>query len=210
MAMDLYKNLAQVEYLNSNFQESELLIEIAINRVKSALERSEFYYLLIELYTMQGKYLEAIQVGRTALAQLGIDFPDRDFNKAVEAELGKFSEILGKREVASLIDNPEMEDPIKQIALELLYKMLPPAYLGAPEISGVVMSKPANLSIEYGHTSKSAISYSIFGILQGILGNYQLSYELTQLGYQLSKKFDDLYSLSQTAICACQFFFVMG
>jgi predicted ATPase/tRNA A-37 threonylcarbamoyl transferase component Bud32 len=199
MAMDLYKNLAQVEYLNSNFQESELLIELAINRVKSALERSEFYYLLIELYTMQGKYLEAIQVGRTALAQLGIDFPERDFNKAVEAELGKFSEILGKREVASLIDNPEMEDPIKQIALELLIKMLPPSYLGAPEISGVVMSKSATLSLEYGHTSKSAISYGIFGMLQAMLGNYQLSYELTLLGYQLSKKFDDLYSISQTA-----------
>jgi serine/threonine protein kinase len=96
MARDLYKSLAQVEYLNSNFQESELLIELAINRVNSALERSEFYYLLIELYTMQGKYLEAIQVGRTALAQLGIDFPDRDFNKAVEAELAKFSRNFGK------------------------------------------------------------------------------------------------------------------
>ena len=199
MARDLYKNLAQVEYLNSNFQESELLIELAINRVKSALERSELYYLLIELYTMQGKYLEAIQVGRIALGQLGIDFPARDFNKAVEAELGKFSEILGKREVASLIDNPEMEDPIKQIALELLIKMLPPSYLGAPEISGVVMSKSATLSLEYGHTSKSAISYGIFGMLQAMLGNYQLSYELTLLGYQLSKKFDDLYSISQTA-----------
>jgi len=205
MARDLYKNLAQVEYLNSNFQESELLIELAINRVNSALDRSEFYYLLIELYTMQGKYLEAIQVGRTALAQLGIDFPDRDFNKTVEAELAKFTEILGKREVASLIDNPQMEDPIKQIALELLIKMQPPAYLGAPEISGVVMSKPANLSIEYGHTSKSAISYSIFGWLQAILGNYQLSYELALLGYQLSKKFDDLYSISQTATLLANF-----
>ncbi|MEG4091031.1 SpoIIE family protein phosphatase, partial [Microcoleus sp. Pol12B4] len=199
MAIDLYKSLAQVEYLNSNFQESELLIELAINRVKSALERSEFYYLLIELYTMQGKYLEAIHIGRTALAQLSIDFPDCDFNKAVETELGKFSESLGKREVASLIDNPEMEDPIKQMALELLIKMLPPSYLGAPQIAGVVMAKSANLSVEDGHTSKSAISYGIFGLLQAMLGNYQLSYELTLLGYQLSKKFDDLYSISQTA-----------
>ncbi|MEG4084019.1 AAA family ATPase [Microcoleus sp. POL10_C6] len=205
MAVDLYKSLAQVEYLNSNFQESELLIELAINRVKSALERSELYYLLIELYTMQGKYLEAIHIGRTALAQLGIDFPDRDFDKAVEAELAKFSESLGKREVASLIDNPEMEDPIKQMALELLIKMQPPAYLGAPELSGVVMSKSANLSVEYGHTSKSAISYSIFGAFQAILGNYQLSYELTLLGYQLSKKFDDLYSLSETANALANF-----
>jgi predicted ATPase/GAF domain-containing protein/tRNA A-37 threonylcarbamoyl transferase component Bud32 len=199
IAIELYKELAQIEYLNSNFQESELLIKFAINKANSAIERAEFYYLLIELSTMQGKYLQAIEFGRTALAQLGIDFPDRDFNKAVEAELGKFSELLENREVASLIDNREMEDPIQQIALELLIKMLPPAYLGAPEISGVVMSKSANLSVEYGHTSKSAISYGIFGMLQAILGNYQLSYQLTLLGYQLSKKFNDLYSLSQTA-----------
>ncbi|HSF76398.1 MAG TPA: GAF domain-containing protein, partial [Microcoleus sp.] len=199
IAIDLYKELAQVEYLNSNFQESELLIEFAIDKVNSAIDRAEFYYLLIELYTMQGKYLEAMEVGRTALEQLGIDFPDRDFNKAVEAELGKFSEILGKREVASLIDNPEMEDPIQQIALKLLIQIFPPTYLGAPESSGFVMTKSANLSLEYGHTSKSALSYSIFGALQTMLGNYQLSYELTLLGYQLSKKVDDLYSLSQTA-----------
>ncbi|MEG4884318.1 AAA family ATPase [Microcoleus sp. K1-B6] len=199
MALDLYKELAEVEYLNGNFEQSQALIEQSLQQAKSGIERSEFYYLLIELYTMQGKYLEAIQVGRTALAQLGIDFPDGDFNKAVETELGKFSESLGKREVASLIDNPEMEDPIKQMALELLIKMLPPSYLGAPQIAGVVMAKSANMSVEYGHTSKSAISYGIFGMLQAMLGNYQLSYELTLLGYQLSKKFDDSYSISQTA-----------
>jgi predicted ATPase/GAF domain-containing protein/tRNA A-37 threonylcarbamoyl transferase component Bud32 len=199
MAVDLYRNLAQVEYLNSNFPESELLIELAVSKAKSALDRAEFYYLLVELYTMMGKYLEAIEIGRTALAQLGVDFPDRDFDKAVEAEIGKFREILGEREVASLIDNPEMADPIKQMALELLIKMLPPSYLGAPEISGVVMAKSANLSVEYGHTSKSAMSYSIFGVLQAILGNCQFSYQLALLGYQLSKSFDDLYSLSQTA-----------
>ncbi|MEG3989864.1 AAA family ATPase [Microcoleus sp. S28C3] len=199
MAIDLYKELAEVEYLNGNFEQSQVLIEQSLPQAKSGTDRSEFYYLLIELYTMQGKYLEAIQVGRTALAQLDIDFPDCDFDKAVEAELAKFSEILGKREVASLIDNPEMEDPIQQIALELLIKMFPPTYLGAPESCGVVMTKSANLSVEYGHTSKSAISYSIFGALQTMLGNYQLSYELTLLGYHLSKKFEDLYSISQTA-----------
>lgn len=199
MTIKLYKELAQIEYLNSNYQESELLIKFTINKANSALDRAEFYYLLIELYTIQGKYLQAIEVGRTALSQLGVDFPDRDFNKAVEAELSKFTEILGNREIASLIDNREMEDPIQQIALELLIKMLPSSYLGAPEIAGVVMSKSANLSVEYGHTSKSAISYGLFGMLQAMLENYQLSYELTLLGYNLSKKLDDLYLISQTS-----------
>jgi len=199
LARQLYRELAEVEYLNSNFEESQSLLEFALKKVKSAVERSEFYYLLIEQYTMLGKYVEAIQVGRTALAPLEINLPEDNFAQAIEAESARFQKNLGNRQVSSLIDNPEMVDPTKKVALELLIKVLPPTYLGFPEMSGIVMAKSANLSVEYGHTSRSAISYSIFGLLQTILGNYPLSYELTLLGYQLSKKFNDLHAISQTA-----------
>ncbi len=199
LAVELYKELGQVEYLNGNFQESELLIKSNLDKVNSAIERSEFYYLLVEQYTMLGKYSEAIQSGRIALEDLGIILPDQDFDQALEAELIRFSDNLGVREVSSLIDNLKMADPAKRSALDLLIKLQPPTYLSGSELAGIVMAKSANLSVEHGHTSKSAISYGIFGMLHSMLGNYQLSYQLTLLGYQLSIKFDDYYSISQTA-----------
>ncbi len=205
LAVELYRELGQVEYLNGNFQESESLIKSILDKVNSAIERSEFYYLLVEQYTMLGKYSEAIQSGRIALEDLGIILPTEDFEQALEAELTRFRSNLGDREVSSLIDNLEMTDPAKHAALDLLIKLQPPTYLGGSELAGIVMAKSANLSVEYGHTSKSAISYSYIGILHSMLGNYQLSYQLTFLGCQLSKKFDDFYSMSQTSNALANF-----
>jgi predicted ATPase len=205
LALEIHRERIQVEYLNGNFEESKLLIEISIEKAKSGIERSKFYMLLVEQYTMLGKYAEAIQTGQTALNLLGVDLPDRDFDRAVKAELAKFRTNLGDRQVGSLIDSPEMVDPVQKVVLDLLIKLQPPTYLTASRLADIIMVKSCNLCLEYGHTSKAASSYGHFGMLQSKLGNYQLSYELTLLGYQLSKRFNDKYSLSQTAVQLANF-----
>ncbi|MEM8639709.1 MAG: AAA family ATPase [Cyanobacteria bacterium P01_G01_bin.54] len=200
MALQLYQALAQIEYLNNNFQASQDLIALAIEKCQSVLDQAEFYYLLIEQYTMLGQYAEAIQTGRTALGTLGITLPDHDFEAAVGVELETFDRVLGERKIASLIDAPEMTDPQQKAAIELLNKLQPPTYLGAPEMTGVVMAKAANLCLAHGNTPKAATAYSNLSFLNAMLGNYSQSYEIAQLAYNLSKKYNDLYTLSQTAV----------
>ena len=80
MAIDLYKNLAEVEYLNGNFDRSQALIEQSIPQAKSAVEQAEFYYLQLNQYTLLARYEEAIEVGMTAFQTSGERFTNRQLS----------------------------------------------------------------------------------------------------------------------------------
>ncbi|MGB0561461.1 MAG: protein kinase domain-containing protein, partial [Spirulinaceae cyanobacterium] len=199
LALTLYFEWAQTEYLNQSFQGSQQLIETAIAQARSDLDRAQFYYLLIEQYALVGQYTEAIQAGTTALAALGLSLPDQDWPQAVQLELAQFDERLGNRPIRILYEQAEMNDPTAKRALSLLNKLITPTYLGAPDLAGVIMAKSVNLCLEQGNTPLAATSYSSLGVLYTNLGDYARSYELAQLGYNLSKKYQDRYTLSQTA-----------
>ncbi|MGK7929058.1 MAG: AAA family ATPase, partial [Spirulina sp.] len=95
MAIDVYKELAEIEYLNGNIEQSQHLIEIALQRIKSPLDCAEFYYLKTIQYTISGLAIEAIEAGRTALRLLGSDLPEDDFQIAFDNELQTYHENLG-------------------------------------------------------------------------------------------------------------------
>lgn len=197
MALDLYKELAEVEYLNGNFQQSQFLLEISLKRAKSALDCTEFHFLRIVQYTLIGQYSEAVESGRNALRPLGIDLPAENFQAAFEAELAEYRENLGDREIGSLYDTPEMEIPEKRAALKILSRIFPAAWILAPVLMCLVATKIVNLNIKYGHTQKSSMGYSYFGVVStAVLHDYRLGYEYGSLGVKLSGKYRDLSSKS--------------
>ncbi len=193
MSLDLYKELAQVEYSSGNFEQSQLLIEMSLRQAKSVLDRTEFYYLQFAQYTLSGKIGEAIESGRTALRALGIDLPTENFKAAFEAELAEYQETLGRQEVSSLYNNPEMEIPEKRAALKILLRILPAAWILDPTLMYVVGTRMVNLSIKYGHMEKSPVGYACFGVINThALHNYHLGYQHGCLGVKLSDKYNDL------------------
>jgi class 3 adenylate cyclase len=188
----LHKKRAEVEYLNSNFEQSEALIYLALEQTKSASEKAELYNLLIVQYTMLAKYEEAIQAGRKALTLLGIDLPEEELQAALEVELRQAKENLGDRAIASLLAEPEMTVPQKKTAVKLLMNIDPPAYFINQELYPLIVLKMVNISLKYGHVSESAKGYTTYGILLGsLLGDYQSGYEFARLGVKLSEKFND-------------------
>ncbi|HIK09355.1 MAG TPA: AAA family ATPase [Oscillatoriaceae cyanobacterium M33_DOE_052] len=193
LALATYRELAEVEYLNGNFAESEALIELILQQVRSDLEKAEIYQLLLIQYTMSARYEEAIQTGQKALALLGIDLPDRNFDEALAMEIAKGKENLGDREIASLIDAPEITIPEQRLAVQLLVNIDPPAYFAKQELYSVIVAKGTNIALQYGNIAESAKSFVTYGIVQGsILGDYRAGYEFGQLAVKVSEKFHDL------------------
>jgi predicted ATPase/serine phosphatase RsbU (regulator of sigma subunit)/tRNA A-37 threonylcarbamoyl transferase component Bud32 len=192
LALASYRELAEVEYLNGNFQESEALIELILQNLKSDLEKAEIYNLLLVQYTMSARYQEAIATGRKALALLGVYLPESNFQEAIEIEIARGKENLGGREIASLIDSPEITIPEKKLALQLLVNIDPPAYFAKQELYPVIVSKAANISLQYGNIGESAKGFVTYGIVLGsILGDYRAGYEFGQLAVKVSEKFRD-------------------
>lgn len=195
MALDLYRELAEIEYLNGNFEQSQNLLDISLQQAKSDLDRIDFYYLQITHCTLLGKLNEAVESGRIGLNCLGIDLPVEELEAVFEAELAEYRANLGSRKISLLYDSPEMLMPEKRIAFKILIRILPVAWILNPILMCVVGTKLVNLNIKYGHMEKSPTGYACFGVINAhILHNYHLAYQYGCLSVKLSDKYKNLSS----------------
>ncbi|MDM8558858.1 AAA family ATPase [Candidatus Parabeggiatoa sp. HSG14] len=200
LTLALHKMLAEVEYLNGHFNDSETLINLTLEQTKSAFEKAEIYNVLIVQYTLLAKYAEAIQIGRKALALLGITLPEKDLSVAFEKELVAAKANLGDRKIAALIDEPELATPEYRIAIELLANMIPPARILEIQLFCVITTKVVNISLKYGSVPKSIIGYSCYGLLQAaVVNDYQTAYDFGQLAVNMSNKFNNLSQKCQAS-----------
>ena len=193
LAFALHHQRADVEYLNGNFEESEALINLTLAKTKSDLEKAEIYNLLIVQYTLRTKYQEAVQTGRKALAMLGIDLPESDLKRVRDIELAESQKNLGNKEIASLLDEPEMSLPTEKAAAKLLITMAPLTYLSNPDLWSVIVLKTVNLGLKYGSVPYLGYGYSAYGyLLASLLGDYQAGYEFGRLSLKVSEKFNNM------------------
>jgi predicted ATPase/GAF domain-containing protein/tRNA A-37 threonylcarbamoyl transferase component Bud32 len=193
MALDLYKELAEIEYLNGHFEQSQSLIAIGLEKSESLLDRIEFYLLQIVEYTLLGKCFDAIEVGRIALDSLNIKLPDQDLESVFQSELSEYQKKLGDRKISSLYDSPAVLILEKQAIVKILIKIHPAAFATNAFLTNIIAVKLVDLNLQYGHTEKSSISYAMFSVVAvHVLKEYQLAYEYSSLGIKLAEKYSDL------------------
>ncbi|MBV9388672.1 MAG: AAA family ATPase, partial [Chroococcidiopsidaceae cyanobacterium CP_BM_ER_R8_30] len=193
LAFALHKELAEVEYLNSNFDKSEELVNLTLDRARSVMDKVDLYKTLIVQYATSARYQEAIRAGIKCLAMLGIELPESDLQTAIEGEIAEVKKNLGERKIASLIDLPEMKIPEKIAAIKILGSIDSTAYLLDTELYALVAAKRVNLCLKHGNLPESAKGYADYGVVMGsILGDYTSAYDFGLLAMKLSEKFSNL------------------
>jgi predicted ATPase/serine phosphatase RsbU (regulator of sigma subunit)/tRNA A-37 threonylcarbamoyl transferase component Bud32 len=192
LTLKLHKERAEIEYLNSNFDQAEKLIYLVINKCKTNLEKAELYNILIVMLTMMSKYEAAINASRQALSLFGIDLPTQDFTNALQDELSEVGKLWQPGKINPLLEQPEMTNPEMRAALNLLVSVDPAVYFTNAEFYGIIAAKMAALSIKYGPIAASAKSYASYGIiLSAVLQEYRSGYEFASLGVNISSRFND-------------------
>ncbi len=193
LTLDIHKLLAEVEYLNGNFAESESFINLIIEKANIPVEKADIHNLLIIQYTTLGKFSEAIELGKKGLQCVGFDLPQENLDEALEIEIIKANNLLEGKEVASFINHFEMTIPDKIVALKLFTNIDSPCYLINKQIYYIVVIKMLNLSLEYGNLADSITVYSSYGTLLGIIwGEYQKGYKFGKLALNISEKYRNL------------------
>ncbi len=192
LTLVLHKELAEVEYLNGNFEASEAWVNKTIEHAKTPLEKAEVYNILITQYTLKAEYPEAIAAGRRALSLIGINLPEDDeLESAISAEIAEAIDFLGNRPLASLADLPVMTEPEKKMATKLLISIGPPTYRSHQRLWSVICAKAVNLCLKYGNTPETAYIYPAFGGLLGFaLNNYQAARDLVEVTIHLTQQFN--------------------
>lgn len=196
LAFVLHKEMAEIEYLNGNFEKSAGLSQLTIEMARSSIDKAEIYNLAIVQSTMQGEYKEAIETGRTALALLGIDLPKHDLSVKINDELEAVRLRIGRQEIAALIETTVAKDSAWILAIKLLNNLLVSAYnlkSSQEYIYNYISLKIVNISLKYGMVTESSYGFSSYGMLLGAsLNEYQKGYEFGLLALNISQKFGQL------------------
>ena len=192
LTLELHKERAEIEYLNSNFDRAEELIYLVIEKCKTNVEKAGLYNILIVMLTMMSKYEAAINASRQSLSLFGIDLPTQDFTNALQDELSEVGKLWQPGKINTLLEQPEMTNPEMRAALNLLVSVDPAVYFTNAEFYGIIAAKMAALSIKYGPIAASAKSYASYGIiLSAVLQEYRSGYEFARLGVNISDRFND-------------------
>ena len=158
-------------------------------RAANTVERATVACLRVDLYTTLDQSSRAVAVGLDYLRHLGIDWSPHPTEEEVRREYERIWSQLGSRTIEELIDLPLMSDPASLATLDVLTKLVPPAFFTDANLLALVICRAVNLSLERGNCDGSCFAYVWLGMIAGPrFGDYQAAFRFGQLGYDLVER----------------------
>lgn len=191
IAFSLHAEAAECAHLGGRLDRAESLLDVLAAEARSDLERARAYELRIAVYTTQGRLDEAVALGKTALAMLGVPLPEDGPGRkaAADAELAAARVALGTRRLKDLLDEPEASDARTRAALRLLMALMLPAATVNPPLCTFIAARQVNLSLERGHGGASSYGYMAYAwVAARVLRRYDEAYELGQLAIEMNER----------------------
>ncbi len=130
LSADIHAGLAKCDFVLGDFDSSERLFGLLLQKAPSLLDRAVAYNAMIELHTAAGNIDKALMLGRRALDMLGITLPQRTSRFKILLLLFKLRFVWGFRRLSSIMDVPENEDELLNTTETLLANIgLPTFYV---------------------------------------------------------------------------------
>ncbi|MBI4780842.1 MAG: AAA family ATPase [Oscillatoriophycideae cyanobacterium NC_groundwater_1537_Pr4_S-0.65um_50_18] len=174
LSLELYLETTEVAFLCGEFEQVDQWIAIVLQWAKTVLDSVKVYEVKIQSYIAQNQLLEAINTGLQVLQQLEISFPGQPSQSDIQRELDVISCLLSENSMSSnktgsvyddLIHLPQMREPDKLAAMQILSGITISTYSAAPNLMPLLVSKQVSLSLKYGNTFASPFVYANFGLI---------------------------------------------
>jgi PAS domain S-box-containing protein len=178
---------AECEFLTGALAEAEQRLAALSSRAANTVERATVACLRADLYTALDQSSRAIAVGLDYLQHLGIDWSPHPTPEEARREYERIWSQLGGCTIESLIDLPLMNDPASLATMDVLAKIVPPAFYTDANLLALITCRAVNLSLERGNCGASCSAYEWLTMLAGPhFGDYRTAvYRFGQLGYDL-------------------------
>jgi len=191
MTLALHELAAEVALLNGNFEAMEQFIDTVIQQAHSLLEKVNVYCIRIQSHIFQSKLTSAIALAQPVLQQLGVTFPETPTPSDLQQEIQEIEELIGDREIADLVNLPQMRDAEKLAILKIGNIISPAAYLTGSALYPLLNTLSVKLSIQYGNTSTSTFGYANYGnILCNFFQVVDTGTQFGSLALQIISKLD--------------------
>ena len=176
LTLNLYTEIVEAEYLNINFEQAEIYIEVVKQNATNLIDQVKVYEAQIQIYLSQLQLQRAIDTGLNLVNLLGVDL-----EKTPPPNLN----------VDDLINLPEMIAADKIAVMRILTNLTAASYFVDPELFPAIIFTMINLSVKYGNSKFSASGYVNYGvILCGFFADIETGYRYGELALSILDKFD--------------------
>nr|WP_228061671.1 ATP-binding sensor histidine kinase [Phormidium sp. LEGE 05292] len=186
--LTLHHERLEAACLNTDFDKLRAWGEEVLQFATSLLDTIKVYETRMTVLRAQGKSEEIIETGLEVLKLLGVAFPEQP----TLADIGVVAEqtrlLWQERSPLSLLDLPVMSDPYQQAAMQILTRLVGPSYIAAPTLLPLLVFKQIELSIKFGNSPVSIVSYADYGLILCSVGDLDAGYGFGQLSLNLLEK----------------------
>src|SRR5712671_2298174 len=166
----------ECEFLTGALAEAEQRVAALSSRAANTVERATVACLRADLYTALDQSTRAIAVGLDYLQQLGIDWSPHPTEEEARGEYERIWSQIGGRTIESLVDLPLMSDPASLATLDVLAKIVPPAFYTDANLLALITCRAVNISLERGNCGASCSAYEWLCMLAGPhFGDYRIA-----------------------------------
>ncbi|TKD00071.1 AAA family ATPase [Polyangium fumosum] len=194
LTFSLLRDQAECEAMAGRTAQADVLIDRILARAVRAWQRADAYGVRVIMYTSLGRFSEAMDAGRAALALLGVDLPPtpEEAEEMATREVERIDHLLAEGGAAALLASPELTDPEELAAARILPDLLVPAYCIDIRFWKLVLATQTSRGMTRGHCGSTAQSYVSYGFyLAGALGRYAESRVFGEVGLGLAETHGD-------------------
>ena len=180
---------AECEFLRSNSDATEHLIDELIEHAASKPDLAAAYFLKVQLYVVKSEHSRAAACALTCLESFGITIPAHATREQVLAEFDDMWRAFGGRPIESLLDLPMMTDPDLLATMHLLANTIDASGFSELNLAFLLRCRMVTLSLRHGVSGASAVAYGFLADQLGALfGRYGDGYRLAKTGCDLAAK----------------------
>ena len=194
LMLALAQETQQCAYLTGAHDEADAWTETVLQHARTALVRAEILSARTRQYATLGRMRGSIEAALSGLAELGLVLTAQPTEGDVARETEAVALHLAGREIAALLEEPEITDPGTRVALQLLMEVFAAAFLsGSGNLFPYLVLTSVNLSLRKGASPESAFAYAAYGMLLcGAPGQANTGYQYGKLAVAMNERFDDI------------------
>ena len=202
-------NVSRSYYLNGKFDLAKLYINEAFENATTFDDELKIYSVFKDIIISEsGRYEDILEKGRELLKKIDIIIPSNMSEMAsviLEAQ-NRVDGLLGKNNIATLIDHVELKNKTIQGVLVLLNDLWEAAYYaGDEQMMQYIVLINVEISLKNGNSSESAFGFVMAGMLETLQGNYDKAYDMGELAINLVDKYNDEIMLPKVTNLFCNY-----
>jgi diguanylate cyclase (GGDEF)-like protein len=197
LALAVYQDLSEAEYLAGNFAQAEALYLEGIASTTDAESKVALCLVQADQYAIQGRYSESFPVLLLALKLIGRSFPDREEVAAAQfpEEFSRTEQLLAAHSPESRLRAPEMSDPETLLEMRIYFALSYATYQTGRFAGFVTVGcRMVQASLRHGQCDLSSIAYVAYVTAMSAMRKpYADCYDMGKLALRLAEQRDNRY-----------------